>query len=110
MFTIILSNVLQWAWSLSIFVAETKIIVPLFCRKKLIISCPKCGEEISLDDCFKDKAVENELKTAIIKCTNQDCPWEGPGQYYKVAKLCDVVVLSGARGITFPACIPRCTI
>ena len=48
------------------------------------IACPKCGEEISLNDCFKDKAAENELKTATIKCTNQDCPWEGPSQSYKV--------------------------
>ena len=48
------------------------------------IACPKCGEEISLNDCFKDKAAENELKTATIKCTNQDCPWEGPSQFYKV--------------------------
>ena len=47
-------------------------------------SCPKCGEEILLDDCFKDKAVENELKTTTIKCINQDCPWEGLGRYYKV--------------------------
>ena len=69
------------------------MFVSLFCRKKPITSCPKCGEEISLDDCFKDKAVENELKTATIKCINQDCPWEGSGQYYKVAEYCDVVGL-----------------
>ena len=48
-------------------------------------NCPKCGEEISLDECFKDKAAENELKTATIKCTNQDCPWEGPGKFYMVS-------------------------
>ena len=51
---------------------------------KLIFSCPKCGDDISLDDCFKDKAAENELKSATIKCINQDCPWEGPGKFYKV--------------------------
>ena len=56
------------------------------CRKKLIFACPKCGEEISLDECFKDKAAENELKSATIKCTNQSCPWEGPGKFYKVAQ------------------------
>jgi hypothetical protein len=50
----------------------------------MIFKCPKCSEEISLDECFKDKAAENELKTATIKCTNQDCPWEGPGKFYMV--------------------------
>ena len=60
-------------------------------RKKLILPCPKCGEEISLDECFKDRAAENELKTTTIKCTNQDCPWEGPGKFYKV-DICTVVL------------------
>ena len=55
-----------------------------FFSKRLQIACTKCGEEISLDDCFKDKAAENELKTATIKCTNQECPWEGPSKFYKV--------------------------
>ena len=55
------------------------------CSKKLNFNCPKCAEEISLDECFKDKAAENELKTATIKCTNQDCPWEGPGKFYVVS-------------------------
>ena len=55
-----------------------------YCSKKSTIDCPKCGEEISLNDCFKDKAAENELKTAIIKCTNQNCPWEGPSKFYTV--------------------------
>ena len=57
------------------------------CRKRHL-PCPKCGEEISLDDCFKDKAAENELKTATIKCTNQDCPWEGSSKFYKVSRVC----------------------
>ena len=56
-------------------------------RKNAVVVCPKCREEISLEECFKDKAVENELKTATIKCTNQDCPWEGPGEFYKVSFL-----------------------
>ena len=41
-------------------------------------------KKILLNECFKDKAAENELKTTTIKCRNQDCPWEGPGQFYKV--------------------------
>ena len=59
-------------------------IVCLSHRKKLTLVCPKCGEDISLDECFKDRAAENELQTATIKCINQDCPWEGPGKLYKV--------------------------
>ena len=55
------------------------------CSKKVNFNCPKCAEEISLNECFKDKAAENELKTATIKCTNQDCPWEGPGKFYVVS-------------------------
>ena len=54
------------------------------CSKKTIFNCPKCSEEISLDECFKDKAAENELKTATVKCTNQDCSWEGLGKFYMV--------------------------
>ena len=84
------------------------------CRKKLRIPCPKCGEEISLDECFKDKAAENELKTATIKCTNQDCPWEGPGKYYKVNSLyCNCVYIRYSRMWVlchihkeFPVCAP----
>ena len=55
----------------------------------MIFNCPKCSEfeEISLDECFKDKAAENELKTATIMCSNQDCPWEGPGKFYMVLIL-----------------------
>ena len=55
-----------------------------YSSKKTIFNCPKCSEEISLDECFKDKAAENELKTATIKCTNQDCSWEGLGKFYMV--------------------------
>ena len=67
---------------------ECTLTISMFgcCRKKFIFACPKCGEEISLDECFKDKAAENELKSATIKCTNQNCPWEGPGKFYKVAQ------------------------
>ena len=63
----------------------------------MTFNCPKCSEEISLDEYFKDKAAENELKTATIKCTNQDCPWEGLGKFYMVAihaDLIDITLLS----------------
>ena len=48
------------------------------------MTCPRCGAEVVLNECFKDRAAENELKTATIKCSNQECPWEGPGQFYMV--------------------------
>ena len=47
-------------------------------------NCPRCGEEITLDRLFRDKAVERELKTTTVKCSNQDCPWKGLGECYKV--------------------------
>ena len=48
--------------------------------------CPKCSEDVSLDECYQDEAAENELKTATIRCANQDCPWEGPGIFFRVSK------------------------
>ena len=53
--------------------------------KKKILVCPEFAEEISLEDCFKDKSAEKKMVTGTIKCTNQDCPWEGPGQFYMVS-------------------------
>ena len=47
-------------------------------------NCPCCGEEITLNRLNRDRAAERELKTTTIKCTNQACPWIGPGQSYKV--------------------------
>ena len=60
--------------------------------KTLNMACPKCGEEISLDECFKDKAAENELKSTTIKCVNQDCPWEGPSNFYKVCSFSGKII------------------
>ena len=56
----------------------------MHCSKKASLACPRCGEEVVLNECFKDRAAENELKTATIRCTNQYCPWEGLGKFYKV--------------------------
>lgn len=53
--------------------------------KQSSITCQRCGEKVLLNECFKDKAAENELKTTTVKCRNQECPWEGPGQFYKVS-------------------------
>ena len=68
------------------------VLILLHCSKKTRKTCPKCGEEISLNECFKDKAAENELKAATIKCTNQDCPWEGLGRFYKVGTCTSVCI------------------
>ena len=34
---------------------------------------------------FRDKAVETELKNAVIRCLNPGCPWEGEGRHFKVS-------------------------
>ena len=47
-------------------------------------NCLHCGEKITLDELFRDKAVEREFKTTTINCTNQNCPWKGLGKCYKV--------------------------
>ena len=70
--------------SFSEYMPSFRIKFVTFFSKKPKVTCLKCGEEIALDDCFKDRAAENELKNATIRCTNQDCPWEGPSQFYKV--------------------------
>ena len=68
-------------------ISDTVLLILSFhtaSSKKSSLTCPRCGEEVALNECFKDRAAENELKTATIKCSNQECPWEGPGQFYKV--------------------------
>ena len=74
-------------YTCSLECVHRKFLLPHVCSKKTLIPGPKCSEEISLDECFEDKAAENELKTAMatIKCTNQDSPWEDPGQLLMVS-------------------------
>jgi len=34
--------------------------------------------------CFKDKALQQELAKVTLKCRNEGCPWEGLLENYKV--------------------------
>ena len=78
----------------------------MVCSKKTVtLKCPKCAEEISLDECFKDKAAENELKTTIIRCTNQDCLWEGPEQFFMVSYSTSIMTSYSIPNILFWAIV-----
>ena len=84
---VVINNMQNWTIKVN-FGAAVYTCQLLVCSKKVNFNCPKCAEEISLDECFKDKAAENELKTATIKCTNQGCPWEGSGKFFMVSIAC----------------------
>ncbi len=51
-------------------------------QKKFI--CSSCNEENIVTNCFRDKAVEYELRNTTLKCLNQSCPWEGESRFYQV--------------------------
>ena len=51
-------------------------------QKKFI--CSSCSEENIVANCFRDKAVEYELRNTTLKCLNQSCPWEGESRFYQV--------------------------
>ncbi len=54
-------------------------------QKKFI--CSSCSEENIVANCFRDKAVEYELRNTTLKCLNQSCPWEGESMFYQVIAL-----------------------
>ena len=47
--------------------------------------CKRCNFPFTLNDTFKDKAVQNELKLATFPCYNPTCPWVGSNIKYKVS-------------------------
>ncbi|XP_064401644.1 TNF receptor-associated factor 3-like isoform X2 [Halichondria panicea] len=53
-------------------------------QKKFI--CLSCNEENIVANCFRDKAVEYELRNTTLKCLNQSCPWEGESRFYQEHK------------------------
>ncbi|XP_064401635.1 TNF receptor-associated factor 2-like isoform X2 [Halichondria panicea] len=53
-------------------------------QKKFI--CSSCNEENIVANCFRDKAVEYELRNTTLKCLNQSCPWEGESRFYQEHK------------------------
>ena len=64
--------------------------------KATTFTCPKCNSVVELSECFRDRAVELELKNSIIKCINPSCPWEGEGTYYQVLSLIFHLFLASA--------------
>ena len=78
-------------------------------RAKGELRCPACGSSIDLNtvrmrhiltqkschysllplspsQCFRDKAAEVKLASAVLQCTNKGCPWQGEGKNLKVNK------------------------
>ena len=68
--------------------------------------CPSCGEVNTLENCFRDGAVEYELRNSTLKCLNPSCPWEGESRFYQVFLLyvcfypclVDVMSVTGSSG------------
>ena len=49
-----------------------------------VFYCKRCDHYVPLDDAFKDRAVQNELKKALFPCFNPSCPWIGSNTNYRV--------------------------
>ena len=56
----------------------------MHCRNRKLFECPVCNTNNSLSDCFRDRAVEYELRNSTLKCLNPSCPWEGESKFYEV--------------------------
>jgi hypothetical protein len=46
------------------------------------IRCPGCGDQISHEEFFPDKAATRELNTVSVSCPNEGCKWEGLYRQY----------------------------
>lgn len=53
-------------------------------RKDSVFYCRRCEHYVPLDDTFKDRAVQNELKRALFPCFNPSCLWIGSNTDYRV--------------------------
>jgi hypothetical protein len=49
--------------------------------------CPGCGDQISPEQFFPDKAATRELNLLSVSCPNDDCQWEGPYSEYIATHL-----------------------
>ena len=63
---------------------NTVIIYCVIYRNQSTFNCPVCGEENIVENCFRDRAVEYELRNSTLKCLNPSCPWEGESRFYQV--------------------------
>ena len=61
-------------------------IFPVTCtfRDKKKVVCSKCGTEVLLEDLFRDKAVERDLKRLEFPCIYKQCTWTGINLEYRV--------------------------
>jgi hypothetical protein len=66
------------------FFAAAKCTFMYTCSDGYMFICPLCEAEVSVTECFRDRAVTMELKKATIQCTSPDCPWQGRSDEYKV--------------------------
>jgi hypothetical protein len=62
------------------------------CSAGSMFICPLCETEVSVAECFRDKAFTMEFKKATIQCTSPACPWEGKSDEYKV-QLCNHICM-----------------
>ena len=49
--------------------------------------CSKCSTETSLENLFRDKAIERDLRKVSFSCTHKHCTWKGINLEYRVIKL-----------------------
>ena len=50
-----------------------------------MIECSKCSTVTSLEDLFRDKAVEKDLIEVSFPCTHEHCTWQGKNLEYRVS-------------------------
>ena len=58
------------------------------CKKSIV--CNKCSTVTSLEDLFRDKAVERELREVLFPCTYKHCTWQGKNLEYRVSCSTDI--------------------
>ncbi len=57
-----------------------------YCRNVAAFKCVKCKTDVYVDDCFKDRAVTNDLRKATLECISPGCSWKGSSNEYQVRR------------------------
>ena len=55
------------------------------CSNAAKFACVKCKAEISMEECFQDRAATMELKKATLQCISPGCSWQGSSEEYLVS-------------------------
>ena len=58
-----------------------------FSRPDKKVVCKKCGQEVSIGELFRDKAVERDLKRESFPCIHRGCSWRGSHADYRVSQV-----------------------